>query len=61
MTSFVYVGEYSDACVCGLRQQQGQSSQEEHTGADVAAVAGVITQVREAQEQAAAAAAAMHR
>ena len=50
MTSFVYVGEYSDACVCGVRQQQGQSSQDEHTGADVAAVARVVTEVREAQQ-----------
>jgi hypothetical protein len=59
MSSFVYVGEYSTGCVCGLKasMRTANTSQDERdvTAATSAAAVGVVLQMRRAQAQAAAA------
>jgi hypothetical protein len=66
MSSFVYVGEYSTGCVCGLKASMRSASvspeERDATAATSAAAVGVVLQMRRAQAQAAAAqnAAMMH-
>jgi hypothetical protein len=55
MGSFVYVGEYSDACVCQPRGASGATSSaatsQSDTAGAVAATAGVVMQMRRMEEQ----------
>jgi hypothetical protein len=53
MGSFVYVGEYSDACVCQPRGPSGATSAaaQNDTAGAVAATAGVVMQMRHMEEQ----------
>ncbi|HEY2404610.1 MAG TPA: hypothetical protein VGI10_01335 [Polyangiaceae bacterium] len=54
MAAFVYVGEFSTACACAPRPEQGMSSNEGATSAAVVAAAtGVETQRRIAEQEAA--------
>jgi hypothetical protein len=55
MASFVYVGEYSDACVCKPREKGTAAG--DGSGAAAAGAVAVITEMRaiEAAQQAAAA------
>lgn len=48
MDSFVFMGEYSSACVCRLVRRETQSAQHDDTrsSGSVGAVAGVMTQIR---------------
>jgi hypothetical protein len=49
MDSFVFMGEYSSACVCRLVRKEAQSAQRDdgRSSGSVGAVAGVMTQIRE--------------
>ena len=47
MLQYVYVGDYSSACVCGVIPVQASNAAA--SGAAVAAAAGVMTQMQEAQ------------
>ncbi|HKO94317.1 MAG TPA: hypothetical protein VJU61_24355 [Polyangiaceae bacterium] len=51
MDSFVFMGEYSSACVCRLVRKDAQSAQYDdgRSSGSVGAVAGVMTQIREAR------------
>ena len=51
MQSFVYVGEYSSACVCGMPNESAEATPASATGATAAAAAGVAMQMRRQQER----------
>ena len=55
MSSFVYVGEYSTGCVCGLKasMRSASASERDATAATSAAAVGVVLQMRRAQAAAA--------
>jgi hypothetical protein len=52
MTSFVYVGEYSTGCVCGMKGHAGRrASADASQPATAAASVGVVLQMREQARQ----------
>ncbi len=48
MSAFVYMGEYSDACVCGKPGRQGHVAE---SAAVEGAAASVVMQMRQAQRE----------
>ncbi|MGD8861795.1 MAG: hypothetical protein PVI30_17425 [Myxococcales bacterium] len=57
MTNFVYVGEYSTGCVCGLDRRKDADARARsgapESAATTAAAVGVVMQMRRQQQQAA--------
>lgn len=52
MSNFVYVGEYSTACVCQVpKHAGGEESAASASGASAASAVAVITQMRAEQER----------